>query len=470
MKDAALLLRRLDALRAVPPVPLGVPPPRRGSAHRRAAALAESVGGRVMTGTSGTYVRREVEVAAGHLNRRRLADLPGQPPIDAPLVCLDTETTGLATASGTLAFLVGLGWWDDGALRIVQLLLPDHADEPALLDAIAEAIPSDGWLVSYNGRAFDWPLLVARFRLARREPPRFGGHLDLLWHVRRLFRHRLDDARLRTVERELLGLIRAEDVEGWEIPGRYLGFLATDQPDALVDVVRHNEADVAALAALLRHIDQQLGDPAVRAGAPAGDLVGLARAFRRVDRDVDALACYDAALARTRALAPIPALPVAPRPLRPRTLPPWTGGVFGARVPARIDSISGDPLAPTPDRLQSERARLLRRMARHQEALAAWEAVAAGTGRGAIVAWVEIAKLNEHRFRDLTAALDAVGTAERLLVRSRMLGQPIGGLDADLRTRRRRLTARIARAAARAAAAAAGSARRDLLAQAAANG
>ena len=66
------------------------------------------------------------------IDRERLARLPGQPPPDAPLVCLDTETTGLATAAGTVAFLVGLGWWEGDRFRQVQLLLPDHADEPAL--------------------------------------------------------------------------------------------------------------------------------------------------------------------------------------------------------------------------------------------------------------------------------------------------------------------------------------------------
>ena len=57
-----------------------------------------------------------------------LARLPGQPPPDVPLVCLDTETTGLATAAGTIAFLVGLGWWEGDRFRQVQLLLPDHAE------------------------------------------------------------------------------------------------------------------------------------------------------------------------------------------------------------------------------------------------------------------------------------------------------------------------------------------------------
>ena len=45
------------------------------------------------------------------LDRAGLATLPGQPPPDVPLVCLDTETTGLATAAGTVAFCIGLGWW-----------------------------------------------------------------------------------------------------------------------------------------------------------------------------------------------------------------------------------------------------------------------------------------------------------------------------------------------------------------------
>ena len=73
---------------------------------------------------------------------RGRAASPGQPPAAAPLLCLDTETTGLATAAGTVAFLVGLGWWDDDRFRQVQLLLPDHADERALLTAVAATIAS----------------------------------------------------------------------------------------------------------------------------------------------------------------------------------------------------------------------------------------------------------------------------------------------------------------------------------------
>ena len=48
---------------------------------------------------------------------------------------------------------------------------PDHADEPAMLDLLGERIPARRWLVTYNGRGFDWPLLVARYRLECRARP-----------------------------------------------------------------------------------------------------------------------------------------------------------------------------------------------------------------------------------------------------------------------------------------------------------
>ena len=154
------------------------------------------------------WVRVEQPSRAIPVDRDLLANLPGQPPAHVPLVCLDTETTGLATAAGTVAFLVGVGLWQGQQFRQVQLLLPDQPDEPALLDMVASLIPPGAWLVTYNGRCFDWPLLVARYRMARRDAPAHSGHLDLLSTVRRLFRHRMSDARLRSAEESLLGVGR----------------------------------------------------------------------------------------------------------------------------------------------------------------------------------------------------------------------------------------------------------------------
>ena len=258
MTDTASLTRRLERYRAAtrhePPLEVGRQvelPHAPLDRHVLAERLAATLDGEIVAAHGGTYVRCEAAARSIPLDRENLARLPAQPPPDVPLVCLDTETTGLATAAGTVAFLIGLGWWEFDRFRQVQLLLPDHADEPALLAALADCIPVDGWLVTYNGRGFDWPLLVTRYRMARRAAPIHGGHLDLLPVVRRLFRHRLDDARLQTAEAGLLGLERHGDVDGWEIPGRYLGFLRGGPAQPLVEVVRHNDQDVRSLARLL---------------------------------------------------------------------------------------------------------------------------------------------------------------------------------------------------------------------------
>jgi tetratricopeptide (TPR) repeat protein len=430
-----------------------------------AERLAATLDGELVRTPRGSFVRIEAPTTLLPVDRERLATLPGQPPANAPLLCLDTETTGLATAAGTLAFLVGLGWWEGSRFRQIQLLLPDHADEPALLGELATHIPRDGWLVTYNGRGFDWPLLVARYRMAGSDPPLHSGHLDLLPLVRRVFRHRMTDARLASVEGELLGLRRHADVAGWEIPSRYLDYLRFGEPGPLVDVVRHNDEDVRSLARLLVHVDRGYADEARWLEAPAGDLAGLARAFSREGRHESALGCIDAALsARPPAadrgpredelLAPERAR-LAIRESRPDDEPWWSprrppdfggrpgryavGDAWDAAESSRRD-------APwTETRMLAERARLLRRLGRFRDAEATWLGIAAGRGTIGTLAWVEVAKLREHRLGDVPGAVEAANAALRLAERQAWLGRPLPRLEVDLGRRLARLGMRVAR-------------------------
>ena len=440
-----------------------------------ASRLAGALGAAVEETPSGTIVRRVVPPVTIAIDRDRLARLPGQPPRDAPLVCIDTETTGLATAAGTLAFLVGLARWDGDAFRQTQLLLPDHADEAALLSEIGRWVTADTWLVSYNGRGFDWPLIEARFRLAGQPAPAHAGHLDLLPFVRRVFRHRMDDARLRTVEEQLLGVSRVGDVEGWEIPGIYLDVLRGGPVDLLAGVVVHNEKDVRSLGLLLAHVEHRFGDPVARHGAPRGDLSGLARAFGREHRHEEALDCLDDALAAPAPIRnPFGLSPVRPAMVRealeeerdawwmPRHRPHYggtapRGGWRGPLANGRGGSLGPSPGAGswdaasrwTDERLAAERARVLNRLGRWADAAEAWQtAAAAGDGLGAI-AWIEVAKLREHRLDDPAGALVATRAAARLLERIRLLGRPHPRLEADLVRRAARLGARIRRRSAR---------------------
>ena len=394
--------------------------------------LAAALDGELILDPGGPVVRVEPATVVLPLDRDRLRTLPGLPPRDPPLVCLDTETTGLATAAGTVAFLVGLGWWEHDRFRQVQLLLPDHPAEPGLLGRLAGHIPADAWLVTYNGRGFDWPLLVARYRMARLPPPPHAGHLDLLPFVRRVFRHRMADARLRTVETELLGTIRHGDVDGWQIPGLYLDFLRGGEAWPLVDVVRHNREDVRSLARLLSRIDVDYAHPDDRRRQPIGDLAGLARSFGRAGRLDEALDCLDAALA-----APVPGRPTLAAGEDPVELEPTDDGpglpwwhptrvpdVGGrARRPAWERIVTGRLDSPwTAERVTIERGRLLRRLGRYDEAVATWLDLAARPGAVAIQAWTEVAKLREHRLGDVAGALDATSRAIALAERRRRVG------------------------------------------------
>jgi hypothetical protein len=96
-------------------------------------------------------------------------------------------------------------------------------------------------------------------------------------------------------------------------------------------------------------------------------------------------------------------------------------------------------LSWSPDRITIDRAHLLRRLGRHGEAAEAWESIAVGTGRTAILAVIELAKLQEHRLRDRPAAIRTVLRGLAMVERRRQLGRPEPLLEADLRRRLHRL-------------------------------
>ncbi len=80
---------------------------------------------------------------------------------------LDTETTGLSGGTGTMAFLIGLGWFEDGAFHIRQIFARDFSEERAALFYLTEIAAQKNFLVTFNGKAFDVNLLSTRFILNR---------------------------------------------------------------------------------------------------------------------------------------------------------------------------------------------------------------------------------------------------------------------------------------------------------------
>jgi uncharacterized protein YprB with RNaseH-like and TPR domain len=380
-----------------------LPSPRPG----RAAQLARDVGGLVQATSYAPIVTVQARRALT-VGRDRLAGLPEPVEAGRPLVLLDTETTGLGTGTGTLPFLTGLGIWEGADLVVHQLLLPEQSDEAGYLEAIEELIPEDACLVTYNGRAFDWPLLVTRFRLHGRRPPPHGQHLDLLPLARVIWKHRLPDARLASVEAAVCDVRRLHDLPGMQVPALYLEYLRTGRGAPLRAVLEHNLQDVVSMGLLLHVLGTDLlpagqGERAGKAVHP-GDLGGLGRALLRKRRHAEALACFEAALERL--------------------VEPWQMQAY--------------------EHIAMDRARTLTRMGRRVEAEGAWHAIALEGGRNAAWAWLHVAKHREHDAHDFAAALEATERAWSLARRRRLYGLLDRMVERDLVRRVPRLRRRLA--------------------------
>jgi hypothetical protein len=328
------------------------------------------------------YVRRERAVPAARVGRvplvaARDADaallallaldpaLSGCDPRRA--LFLDTETTGLAGGTGTVPFLLGLAWWDEdaGAFLVEQALLRRLGEEAPILALLSERIARASMIITFNGKAFDMPLLRARYVMNRLPAPSEPPHLDLVHVARRIHKTRLRTRTLVAIEGEILGRERIGDVAGGDIVATYAHFLRTGDEEALLGVVEHNAADVLAMVALVGLYGERL-EPAYGPSALDGaDLAGVARTLRQAGALDLAAELAEVAVARG-------------------------GGAEARRARGDIAKARGD------------KAR----------ALADYEALAAEVDDPAVR--LELAKLYEHHVRSFAQALALVeqGTGE----------------------------------------------------------
>ena len=206
------------------------------------------------------------------------------------ILYLDTETTGLG-GSGTVAFLVGLGYLTDRGFEVHQFLMRDYDEEPSLLRHIEAGLNRFDMICTFNGRTFDVPLLEGRFLMNRmRRECLEKPHLDLLQIARRLWKLRLGRCNLGRLETVILGKPRVDDLPGSEVPQRYFEYLKTRQESLLEDILAHNAQDIATLCVLLSHMAEMYEHPEeVRFSE---DVYSMGRSLEKLDHPEEARRCY----------------------------------------------------------------------------------------------------------------------------------------------------------------------------------
>jgi uncharacterized protein YprB with RNaseH-like and TPR domain len=280
---------------------------------------------------------------------------------------LDTETSGLSGGTGTYAFLVGVARFTEGQFLLKQFFMRDPAEEPALLEGLAHFLAPCEALITFNGKAFDAPLLSTRYRLHQIPNPYKGySHLDLLPLARRLWRDRLESRALKYLEEHVLGLKRsAEEVPGSEIPWLYFDYLRTGDARPLAGVFYHNAMDMMAMAALLTHMNEMVQNPFDGKVQHGLDFIALGKLFEQLGHWDEAARLFERGLESGLDEADF--------------------GVATRRLAI----------------LQKKRGDLA-------EAVRLWELAA---HQGHLYAFIELAKHYEHRERDLKSALKWTNSA-----------------------------------------------------------
>jgi len=300
----------------------------------------------------------------GPLSGREISPAP-----PARWAFLDTETTGLAGGTGTYAFLVGVGRISEAGFHLRQFFMRDYGEESSLLWGLARHLEEFDVLVTYNGKAYDQPLLETRYRMARQTPP-FARlrHLDLLFGARRLWKLRVESCRLVDLENQILGVEREGDLPGEMIPYVYFEYLRTKQAFRVAPIFHHNAIDILSLACLTGIVPFAFRSPGEAPLVHGADLVGLSRWFVSSGGREQALELMRRAVEMG-----------LPDELLFRTL--W------------------------------DRALLEKRLGRLAQALEVFEELASGRNPYRAAALAELAKHYEHRERDYARALELVRQA-----------------------------------------------------------
>lgn len=206
------------------------------------------------------------------------------------LFFFDTETTGLGGGAGNTIFLLGYAYVEGKEVVVKQHILPQPGSEIPLYQSFLENINYET-LVTYNGKAFDWPQLKTRHTLIKEHVPKLPefGHFDLYHASRRLWKSKLERVKLSAVETDILGFHRQDDIPGYLAPMIYFDFVERKNPDILFGIMKHNELDILSLVSLYIHLSRKI----LQMDGYTEESLEIARWFAYLGKQEDSIETYE---------------------------------------------------------------------------------------------------------------------------------------------------------------------------------
>lgn len=283
------LRNKLDRLAAMQTVP---------SAKIKKHDISAYIGADVVEKQNGGYLFRTVKYKVGAIyGDYTIENIEDTFAINEKLLFIDTETTGLGAAA--CPFLIGVAYFDNDSLILEQYFMRDIDDELCVLEDIVSKY-SGMTVVSYNGRSFDVPLIKARCVINEVKTKGFAQEqTDLLHLSRRIWKKRLENCKLATIEEKILSVHRDDDIPGSLIPEMYKKYLETGYPNDMQKVIEHNESDVVTMSVLLAKIMRIEKNPIAELSNMA-DLMHLGEFYYGKKYFDQALECFEEVLRNSK--------------------------------------------------------------------------------------------------------------------------------------------------------------------------
>lgn len=315
------------------------------------------------------------------------------------LLYIDTETTGLSGGTGTVAFLVGVGFFTEDCFIVRQYFMRDYDEEAAMLTELSNLARQYKGFVSFNGKAFDINLLNSRFIANRiRSSITQMPNIDLLYPARKVWGLKLDSCSLSSLEDNVLGEARCDDIPGALIPYVYFKYLDDRNATEMVRVIKHNCLDILSMVSLLAKLSSMLLSPESHTDGEY-EMLGVGKIFEASGNMECMIDCFEACTGSSR------------RQIKTQAVKRLTA--------------------------------VYKRSGSYDRALAHWQSLDEEGAGFEIFHQVEIAKYYEHKAKDISRALMIV---DKALGQCLSAGLTEGRQVEDLKKRRERLLRKLKRA------------------------